>query len=108
MDWLGPLGLGPETGVFSFYMYFGLGQSEAAPKNAPPWMMDGSCMDKDTFFHWILKLGFIKLDALKKAKQGWCVHGCWVTLALGLCFLHTRTNPSYVSWTQAQEVVIKT
>ncbi len=55
-------------------------------------MDDGWCMDKVTFFHWVLKLGFIKLDALKKAKQGWCVHGCWVTLALGLCFLHTRTD----------------
>ncbi len=55
----------------------------------------------DTFFHWVrvwtqltfpvaegskgvlrvLKLEFIQLDGLKMRKWGWCVHGCWVTLA---------------------------
>jgi hypothetical protein len=86
MDWLGPLGLGPEAGVFRFYMYFGLGQSEAAPKNAPPWMMDGSCMDKDTFFHWGSEIGVHQTGCPQKGK--------------------TRVVCSWVLGGEAQEVVL--
>ncbi len=35
------------------------------------------------------RYAFIHIQPIAK----WCVHECcWVTLALGLCFLHTRTH----------------
>ncbi len=73
-----------------------IGESEAAPIKAPPWMNSAWT---EHFFHWVLvpsppllslispllrvlKLGFIQLDGIKMDEPGGAfICGCWVTLA---------------------------
>jgi len=40
----------------------------------------------------VLKLGFIQLFGLHNRKMRWCIHGCWVTLAIPL-ELHDEEGP---------------
>jgi hypothetical protein len=73
-----------------------IGESEAAPIKAPPWMNSAWT---EHFFHWVLvppppllslispllrvlKLGFIQLDGIKMDEPGGAIFcRCWVTLA---------------------------